>query len=433
MQANLTGQVDVVELCRDLLRIDTSNPGSNEAAAAEYVASRLRRAGLACAVVEPAPGRVNLVSVMPGREPGLPRLALHGHLDVVPADPAGWSHPPFGGEVEDGLLYGRGAVDMKGFVAQMLALQLELAEGGGQPRRDLVFCYLADEETGSVLGARWLAEQRPELLAGVAEAIGEVGGFSVALPGGGRAYTIQTAERGSLWFSIRVPGVAGHAALSGAANPVRRLGPLIERLNALRVEEEPPAAFRALCRHVAELTGGPEDDPERLLAPLGVFGQAALRGRRTDFVPTQTLAGRAPNYNVIPDVAELGVDCRYLPGGRERARQALESVLEPDMTYEMPAGTLEAEAPVDAPLVEAALAAIRHHDPECRALLPYVLPAGTDAAALSTLGIHCYGFTPLPLPEGFDYPAMFHARDERVPVDSLRRGSDILFTLATVY
>ncbi|TMF89390.1 MAG: M20/M25/M40 family metallo-hydrolase [Chloroflexi bacterium] len=424
--------MDVLELCRDLLRIDTSNPGSDEAAAAEYVADRLRAAGIAYELLEPAPGRVNLVSVMPGREPALPRLALHGHLDVVPADPAGWSHPPFAGEIAEGMLYGRGAVDMKGFVAMMLGLQLELAEHG-RPRRDLVFCYLADEETGSVLGARWLAEKRPELLSGVAEAIGEVGGFSVALPGGGRAYTIQTAERGSLWFSIRVPGVAGHAALSGTANPVRRLGPLIERINALRVEEEPPAAFRALCTEVARLTGGPEDDPEPLLAPLGVFGQAALRGRRTDFVPTQTLAGRAPNYNVIPEVAELGVDCRYLPGGRERARTALESVLEPDMTYEMPASTLEAEAPVVGPLLEAALAAIRGHDPECRGLLPYVMPAGTDAAALSTLGIHCYGFTPLPLPDGFDYPAMFHARDERVPVESLRGGMEILFRLATDY
>ena len=425
--------VDVVELCRDLLRIDTSNPGSDERAAAAYIAGHLAAAGIEHQVFEPAPGRLNILSVMPGGEAGLPRLALHGHLDVVPADPAGWTHPPFAGEVAGGLLYGRGAVDMKGFVAMMLALQLQLAASGRRPRRDLVFCYLADEETGSLHGARWLAERRPDLLEGVTEAIGEVGGFSVALPGGGRAYTIQTAERGSLWFSIKVPGVAGHAALSGAPNPVRRLGPLIERLNALTVAEEPPAAFGALCRQVAALTGGPADDPERLLAPLGVFGYAALRGRRTDFVPTQALAGRAPNYNVIPAVAELGVDCRYLPGGRERARRALESVLEPDMTYEMPATTLEAEAPAEGPLLEAALAAIRAHDPECRALLPYVLPAGTDAAALATLGIHCYGFTPLPLPEGFDYPAMFHAVDERVPLESLHQGQQILATFATGY
>jgi acetylornithine deacetylase/succinyl-diaminopimelate desuccinylase-like protein len=425
--------MDVVELCRDLIRIDTSNPGSTEKVAAEYVTRALASAGLDYQMVEPAPGRVNVISTLPGRDRSLPKLALHGHLDVVPAAPAGWTHPPFAGELSDGMLYGRGAVDMKDFIAMMLAVQLGLAGSGRRPRRDLVFCYLADEETGAVLGARWLAEKRPELLAGVGEAIGEVGGFSVGLPNGGHAYPIQTAERGSLWFSIRVPGVAGHAALSTTANPVRRLGPLIERLNGLLVEEEPHQAFRQLCRRVADLTGGPEHDPELLLQPLGAFGRMALMARRTDFVPTQTLAGRAPNYNVIPEAAELGVDCRYLPGGRQRALRALESVLEADMTYEIAASTQEADAPADGPLVEAAMDAIRVHDASCRGMLPYVMPAGTDAAALHSLGIRCYGFTPLPLPDEFDYAAMFHAIDERIPVESLRRGEQILETFISTY
>jgi acetylornithine deacetylase/succinyl-diaminopimelate desuccinylase-like protein len=159
----------------------------------------------------------------------------------------------------------------------------------------------------------------------------------------------------------------------------------------------------------------------------------ALMAERTAFVPTQVLAGRPPNYNVVPGSAELGVDCRYLPGGRERALKALQAALDPDMTYELPATTLEAEAPYEGPLLDAALDALKRHDPKCRALLPYVMPAGTDAAAFHTLGINCYGFTPLPLPEGFDYPAMFHAVDERVPVDSLRRGQEILETLVLEY
>lgn len=425
--------MDVVRLCQDLIRFDTSNPGATEAPAAAYVVAKLREAGVEHHVLEPAAGRVTVVAVTAGRERSLPKLALHGHLDVVPADPAGWTHPPFAGEIADGMLYGRGAVDMKNFVAMMLAVQLDLRASGRRPRRDLVCCYLADEETGSVLGARYLAEQRPDLLAGVGEALGEVGGVPVSLPGGGRAYTIQTAERGSLWFSIRIPGVSGHAAFSKLPNPVRRLGPLIERINRLRVEEERHEAFGLLCRTVAELTGGPEDDPEALLEPLGTFGRMALMGRRTEFVPTQVLAGRAPSYNVIPPVAELGVDCRYLPGGRERAQRALESVLEPDMTYELPATTLEAEAPAHGPLVAAALKAIQAYDAECRGLLPYVMPAGTDAAALHTLGINCYGFTPLALPDRFDYPAMFHAVDERVPVEALRRGKQMLETLVVDY
>jgi len=425
--------MDVVRLCQDLIRFDTSNPGATEAPAAAYIIAKLRGASVEHHVLEPAAGRVNVVAVTAGRERFLPKLALHGHLDVVPADPAGWTHPPFAGEIADGMLYGRGAVDMKNFVAMMLAVQLDLAASGQRPRRDLVCCYLADEETGSVLGARYLAEQRPDVLAGVGEALGEVGGIPVSLPGGGRAYTIQTAERGSLWFSIRIPGVSGHAAFSKLPNPVRRLGPLIERINKLRVEEERHEAFGLLCRTVAQLTGGPEDDPDALLEPLGTFGRMALMGRRTEFVPTQVLAGRAPSYNVIPPVAELGVDCRYLPGGRGRAQRALESVLEPDMTYELSATTLEAEAPAHGPLVTAALKAIQAYDAECRGLLPYVMPAGTDAAALHTLGINCYGFTPLALPDGFDYPAMFHAVDERVPVEALRRGKQMLETLVVDY
>jgi len=425
--------MDVVRLCQDLIRFETSNPGATEAPAAAYIIAKLRGASVEHHVLEPAAGRVNVVAVTAGRERSLPKLALHGHLDVVPADPAGWTHPPFAGEIADGMLYGRGAVDMKNFVAMMLAVQLDLGASGQRPRRDLVCCYLADEETGSVLGARYLAEQRPDLLAGVGEALGEVGGIPVSLPGGGRAYTIQTAERGSLWFSIRIPGVSGHAAFSKLPNPVRRLGPLIERINKLRVEEERHEAFGLLCRAVAQLTGGPEDDPEALLEPLGTFGRMALMGRRTDFVPTQVLAGRVPSYNVIPPVAELGVDCRYLPGGRERAQRALESVLEPGMTYELQATTMEAEAPTQGPLVAAALKAIQAYDAECRGLLPYVMPAGTDAAALHTLGINCYGFTPLALPDGFDYPAMFHAVDERVPVEALRRGKQMLESLVVDY
>jgi acetylornithine deacetylase/succinyl-diaminopimelate desuccinylase-like protein len=230
-----------------------------------------------------------------------------------------------------------------------------------------------------------------------------------------------------------VPGVAGHAALSAATNPVLRVASLIDRIAALEVEENEHQAFRLLCHTVAELTGGREDDPDNLLQPLGAFGQMALRGRRTAFVPTQVGAGKAPNYNVIPGEATLGVDCRYLPGGRRRALEALESVLDSDMTYELPATTLEAEAPADGPLVAAVLAATGSVDEECRGVLPYIMPAGTDAAALHPLGIRCYGFTPLVLPEGFDYPAMFHAVDERVPIDALRRGFEILERLVLDY
>jgi hypothetical protein len=210
--------VDVVDLCRDLIRIDTSNPGSTEKAAAEYVTRALEDAGVGYETFEPAPGRVNVVATTPGSDSSLPKLALHGHLDVVPADPAGWTHSPFAGEVAGGMLFGRGAVDMKDFIAMMLAVQLDLARSGRKPRRDLVCCYLADEETGSVLGARWLAEKRPELVDGVGEALGEVGGFSVTLPGGARAYRPRRP------LQRDQPGPAAGPADRSDRRPPRRRG-----------------------------------------------------------------------------------------------------------------------------------------------------------------------------------------------------------------
>lgn len=422
---------DVVELTRTLLRIDTSNPGNVEEPAARVVAGELERAGVPFEVVESEPGRTTVVSRVRGEDRSLPGLVVHAHLDVVPPQ-EGWSRDPFGAEVDgDGWLWGRGALDMKNAVAMLLATQLDLAATGRRPRRDLVFAYFADEERGGPLGSQWLVANRPDLFEGCAEALGEVGGYTVTLPDGRRVYPLQVGERGFLWTRVVARGPGGHAAMSSAdANPTLRLARTIERVAALATEDPVPAGHRALLQRLGEALGRPVEDEEELAEALGSFGRMALRGSRTSFVPTVLRAG--VKTNVIPDRAEVEVDARFVPGGRDRALAALRAAVDDDMEIEPILATSAAEAPVDAPFPRAVAAAVEAADPGAL-VLPYVMAGGTDGQNLAPLGIVPYGFLPLPLPAGFDYPALFHAADERVPVESIRRGRELLRDLLVSY
>ncbi|MCW3002453.1 MAG: family metallo-hydrolase [Conexibacter sp.] len=407
----------VVEHCRALLRLDTTNPGSTEEAAAAYVTDVLSAAGLPWEVVEPEPGRVSVISRHPGADRELPALVVHCHLDVVPAQDEGWSHDPFGGVVQDGFLWGRGAIDMKDFAAMMLTTQVALA-GGPPPRRDIVFAYFADEEMGGGLGARWIAEHRPDLFEGAAWGVGEIGGFTVVLPNGRRVYPIQVAEKGLLWFRITMPGVGAHAALTEAPNATAALGRVLSRIADLTTADPVPAASALLAEHLTEIVGDGADAAS-VLDGLGTFGRMAGRARATTFVPT--IASSGAKVNVIPDRADLYVDCRFVPGGAQHARQAIDGVLEEGMTCEVVASMPGSSSPPEGELFTALGEAIHRLDPEGTAV-PFMLPAGSDAQHLGTLGISSYGFTPLVLPAGFDYLGLFHAVDERVPIDGLIQG-----------
>src|SRR5215207_4164281 len=198
----MTAEDEVVELCSDLIRFDTSNPTSDERAAAEYVAGKLDEVGIASTLLESEPGRASVVARIEGEDRSRPALLVHGHLDVVPADPSEWSVHPFGGEVRDGYLWGRGAVDMKDMDAMTLALVREWARTGQKPPRDVVVAFLADEEAGGVKGARWLVDNHPEEFAGCTEAVSEVGGFSLTIRDDLRMYPIQTAEKGMAWLRL---------------------------------------------------------------------------------------------------------------------------------------------------------------------------------------------------------------------------------------
>ncbi len=412
-----------------LLRMDTSNPGPGEAEAAVYVTDVLTRLGVPSEVLEPEPGRTSVVARIPGADPSLPALVVHGHLDVVPADPEGWTHDPFGGEVADGCVWGRGAVDMKAMVAMMLTAAGTFARGEHAPRRTIVLAFFADEEAGSALGSRWAVEHRPDLFSGATEAIGEVGGFTVTLPGGARVYPLQTAERGMLWSRVTVPGDGGHAAFSAIPNPVERAASLVGRIGTLAADGAGRDHARAAATRLG-VAADPGADEAAVLDALGPLGTLVTKGAATTFVATVISAGS--KINVIPDRATVGIDCRFLPGEGPGALAAIRSVLEPDMSLEIVNETPGARAPGAGALLDACAAALLAEDPRAQ-VFPFTFPASTDGQHLARLGIAPYGFAPLVMPDGFDALGLFHTRDERVPVDAVVRGMRVLLDFLTRY
>ena len=425
---------EVVRMASELIAIDTTNvddpavPG-RERPAAEYVAERLADAGYDPVYVEAgAPGRGNVVARLPGADPSRGALLVHGHLDVVPADPADWTVHPFSGEIRDGCVWGRGAVDMKGMVAMTLAVARQLRRDGVVPPRDLVFAFVSDEETGSVYGARWLVANRPELFDRVTEAIGEVGGFPVTLAGR-RVYLVETAEKGTAWLRLRARGTAGHASLLHTDNAVAKLAAALARLEEHRFPLELTDPVRAFLAGVAELTGEPFDpaDPDAAVARLG--GLSRLIGASLRDTATATMLDAGYKANVVPSVARASVDCRILPGRDEAFRAEVDRILGPDVEPFWAIMPAVATA-FDGPLVDAIAAAVDAEDPGAR-VLPYLLPASTDAKAFSALGVRHFGFTPLRLPPELDFVSMFHGVDERVPVEALRFGCRVLHRLLT--
>ena len=426
---------ETARIARDLIRIDTSNRGGGDAnperPAADYVAAYLRELGLAPEIFESAPGRASVVARVTGSHPELPALVLHGHLDVVPADPAGWSVDPFAGVIKDGMLWGRGAVDMKDMDAMILTAMAEILRAGDRPRRDVILAFFADEENGGEYGASYLVDHHPELFAGAGTAISEVGGYSIDVEGQ-RAYLIQTGEKALDWIRLRARGTAAHGSRVWPDNAVTRLA---EAIAALGRHEWPLAlcdTTRDLIDELARLLG--EDpqtvDPETLVLRLGKGGgfiQASLRNTSN---PTVLAAGY--KHNVIPDTAEALIDVRSLPGEQAGILDRVQRIVGDDIEIETVHSDVGLEVPFAGELVEAMTASLKRHDPEAR-VLPYLLSGGTDNKSLSRLGITGYGFAPLRLPADLDFPGMFHGVDERVPLDALDFGHRVLVDLLRSY
>jgi acetylornithine deacetylase/succinyl-diaminopimelate desuccinylase-like protein len=426
-----TAEHEVARICQDLIRIDTSNYGDDsgpgERAAAEYVAGLLAEVGLDPEYYESAPGRANVVVRLPGQDRERDALVLHGHLDVVPAQAGDWTVDPFAAEERDGLIWGRGAVDMKDMDAMILAVVRQMAREGRRPARDVVVAMFADEEAGGVLGARWSVDHRADLFEGATEAVGEVGGFSVDI-GGHRTYLLQTAEKGLAWLRVVADGRAGHGSQVNPDNAVTHLAAAVARIGGHSWPLALSPTVRQLLRGVADLTGLPFDpaDPGTVDALVAALGPAATfvgATVRNTANPTQLAAGY--KANVIPGRAEAAVDARFVPGYEEQGMRTLAELAGPRVRLEPIHRDVALEVPFAGDLVDAMVAALHAEDPHA-SVLPYTLSAGTDNKSLSRLGIAGYGFAPLRLPGDLDFAGMFHGVDERVPVDALAFGTRVL-------
>ncbi len=423
-----TAQDEVVGIASDLLKIDTTNPGDHsgpgERAAAEHVAELLADVGLEPTVLESHPKRTSVVARIEGEDRTRPGLLIHGHLDVVPADAADWQVPPFSGELIGDCLWGRGAVDMKDMDAMMLAVARQRLREGRLPPRDVVLAFLADEEAGGTWGARWLVDNHPDLFEGVTEAIGEVGGFSVTLAGR-RLYLLQAAEKGMAWLRLTARGTAGHGSMLQADNAITDLAEAVARIGRHEWPVRLTSAVQGFLDEAAAVLGvDPQTtDPRELIAKVGPISRMVGATLTNTANPTMLSAGY--KVNVVPQVASAHVDGRFLPGYEEEFFAELDGLLGPGVRREFVHHDIAVQTTLDGDLAAAMTDALTDQDPD-GLVVPYCLPAGTDAKSFSRLGIRCFGFTPLRLPADLDFAGMFHGVDERVPADALRFGVSAL-------
>ena len=424
---------EVVRICRELIQIDTSNFGDNqgpgERKAAEYTAGLIEEVGLEAQLFESAPGRASVLTRMSGTDSSLPALVVHGHRDVGPAQKEDWSVDPFSAEERDGLIWGRGAVDMKDMDAMILSVLRSMQRDGTRPKRDLIFAFFADEEAGGNYGASWLVDNKPELFDGATEAISEVGGFSATI-GGQRTYLLQTAEKGISWLRLVAHGRAGHGSQINTDNAVTQLARAVARIGEHQWPIELTPTTRQFLDGVTELTGVEfdADNPEILLKELGTVARFVGATLQNTSNPTVLKGGY--KHNVIPGSAEALVDVRTLPGQEEEVFETIKSLAgdSVDVSYEHKDVSLE--VPFAGNLVDRMVDSLLAEDPGAK-VLPYTLSGGTDNKSLSRLGITGYGFAPLRLPDDLDFTGMFHGVDERVPTDSLRFGARVLNRLLT--
>jgi acetylornithine deacetylase/succinyl-diaminopimelate desuccinylase-like protein len=419
---------DCVRLCQEMIRIPSVNFGEgkgDEKAIADYVVEQLQEVGIECELIETAPNRVNVVARIAGSDTSRPGLILHGHLDVVPANATDWQVDPFAGEIKDGFIWGRGAVDMKGMDAMILATVRHWARSGYVPPRNILLVFFADEEAGSIYGSRWLVKHRPEIFAGYSEAISEVGGFSVTITGGHRLYLIEGAQKGIRWMKLTAKGDAGHGSFMNRANAVTRLSQAIARIGEYEWPQRETKIGGIFFKKIAELTGDPyqADNTRPLLKHIGSAARMLAATIQNTANPTMLEAGY--KANVIPQTASAVVDGRFLPGFEAELVSTIKELAGPEIEIELLVHDIALEVEFAGPLVDAMRNAIITEDPE-GIPVPYVMSGGTDNKALSDLGIIGYGFAPLRLPEDVDFFPMFHGIDERIPLEGLAFGVRVL-------
>jgi len=418
---------DVVTLTQELIRIDSSNWGDSpetmgEVEGAEYCAHRLREVGYDPQVyTTTSDSRRGVHLRIPGTDPNAGALVVHGHLDVVPAIATDWTHPPFGGEIHDGFIWGRGAVDMKDMDAMILAVLRHWAREGIKPRRDLIIAFFPDEEAGMHHGSTWVVANRPEFFQGATEAIGEVGGFSITVHDDLRLYPIQTAEKGIRWLRLRAAARAGHGSMIHTDNAVTELARVVTRIGDHKWPVRRTRTVDAFLAELSEAYGVEIDgsDTDELVSKLGTLG--LLVGATLQNTANPTMLNAGYKVNVIPSEATAYVDGRVLPGFESEFDQTIRELVGEHIQVESVSSDIAIESAFDAATFDLMASVLRHEDSGARAV-PYMISGGTDAKALSKINIDCYGFSPLRMPPGLDYWRLFHGVDERVPIDGLHFG-----------
>ena len=420
---------ETITLCQEMIRIPSVNYGEgrgDEKAMAEYVASKLAEVGIKSELIETAPNRVNVVAKIEGSDQSRPGLVLHGHIDVVPANADDWSVDPFSGEIKDGFIWGRGAVDMKDMDAMILATVRMWQRVGYKPPRNILLAFFADEEAGSDYGSRWLVKNRPELFNGYSEAVSEVGGFSLTITGGHRLYLVEAAQKGINWMKLSAKGTAGHGSFINPDNAVTKVADAVSRIGNYEWPQLETKTSGLLFRKIAQLTGDKYDQKnvKPLLKHLG--GAVKMLGATISNTANPTMLEAGYKVNVIPQSASAVVDGRFLPGYEDQLQETIKRLAGDDIEVEMITRDIALEVEFAGPLVDAMCKAITGEDKE-GIPVPYLMSGGTDNKALSDLGIIGYGFSPLKLPENLDFFALFHGVDERVPIDGLKFGVRVLY------
>jgi len=419
---------EAVSICQSLIQIPSVNYGDgqgDELAVAGKVVALLEEVGISAKIYESAPGRCNVVANIKGSNPERPGLVVHGHLDVVPANADDWSVDPFSGLIKDEMIWGRGAVDMKNMDAMMIAIFRMWARKKIQPPRNIVLVFFADEEAGSLFGSRWMVANHPEVFKDCSEAISEVGGFSVTVSDGKRLYFIETAQKGIHWIRLTARGRAGHGSMMNPENALTRLSQAVSAIGNHAWPQRYTKTVKILFKKIADVTGKKYDESnlQPLLKEIGPMSRMIGATLQNTANPTMLEAGY--KANVIPQEAHAVIDGRFLPGFESELNETIHEIVGPDITIETITHDIALEVDFEGNLVDAMTNAILAFDPE-GIPVPYLMSGGTDNKALSELGIVGYGFSPLKLPPDLDFMALFHGVDERVPIDGIHFGVDVL-------
>lgn len=416
---------EVVEICRELIQIDSRNWGlgesSGEDKAADYVFEKLTAMGLNPIRLGPSPQRTSVLCEVVGKNNELEKIVLHAHLDVVPFDESEWLFHPLAAEISDDVIYGRGAVDMKNGVAMILAALKDLISSAWQPERTLLLAFFADEEAGGILGSHWVVDNHRDFFEGAKFAVGEVGGFSTSLSGGIRLYLIETAQKGIAWMKLNAKGTAGHGSMINKDNAVTEIAKAIVRISNHKFPLSLHESVLSLLEQTAEITNTIFDpkDPEKtadLLMGLSKIVKATLRD-----TASPTLVSGGYKANVIPSQASAVIDGRFLPGNQNDFIATMKSLAGEKIDIEFENLDVALSTPFDGQIVRNMIEAISVEDPAAR-VVPYMLSGGTDAKALSKLNISGFGFMPLQLPNDLDFASLFHGKNERIPISSLKFG-----------